>query len=952
MNIRRRSFGRPFALVALVLAGSALTFARQQPKADPADAATAPLTAKIPVDPRITTGQLPNGLRYYVRANRKPDDRAQLRLVVKAGSVLETDEQRGLAHFVEHMAFNGTTDFPKLSIVNFIESIGMRFGSDLNAYTSYDETVYMLEVPTDNAAVMDKALSVLENWAHKVTFDPVEVDKERGVVIEERRLGLGAGDRLRDKQFPVIFANSRYADRSPIGTLNVLQTFPYGQLTSFYKDWYRPDLMAVVAVGDFAVPAVEEMIKRRFTPIPAATAPKPRPVYTVPEHAGTTYAIATDAEAASSSVVVYHVMPARDQTTIAAYRQQQILDRLFTGMLNARLGEITQKPNPPFLGAQAGIGQMVRTAEATTLGAGVEDGGIARGLDAVFTEAERVTKFGFTQSEFDRQKTRMLRSIQAAMAEYENQESESLAAEYIRNFLTDEPIPGLAYEDVLYRRFIGDITLAEVNALAKAWTPDNNRVVVVTAPARTSASIPGEAELSRVMASVASKPLTAYVDAATAEPLIATLPRPGTIASETARPQGITEWKLSNGATVLIKPTTFKQDEILMRAFAPGGTSLASDADFVPASTAAQVVALGGLGTFSNVDLSKKLADKFASANASISAYYQEIVGQASPRDIETLFQQIYLRFTAPRADPVIFKIATDQTRAQLKNREELPETVYGRALASAVWQDSVRTRPLSPADIDRMDLDKSMAFYRDRYADASGFTFVFVGNVDLQTLRPLVTQYLASLPATHRNETWKDVSVRRTTGVVERTVAKGLEPKADTTIIFSGPFQYDEPHRVTMRAMAMVLDGLLRESLREDLGGTYGVSVSAVPQRIPVPTYSIQIEFGSAPDRVDELTKVVFQKIEELKQNGPTPQDVTSIREIFLRELEANSRQNGFYLSQIVGRVQNGEDLAAIDTLAKMYTDHIDGAAIQDAAKAYFNTGNYVRATLVPEKK
>jgi zinc protease len=949
--VRRRSLRFPLALATVLAAGS-IALAGQQPKADPAEARTAGLAQTIPVDPRITTGQLPNGLRYYVRANARPDDRAELRLVVKAGSVLESDAQRGLAHFVEHMAFNGTRDFPKQSIVNFIESIGMRFGSDLNAYTSYDETVYMLEVPTDNAAVMDKAMSILENWAHEVTFDPVEIDKERGVIIEERRLGLGAQGRLRDKQFPVLFQNSRYADRSPIGTLDVLQHFTPDELTSFYHDWYRPDLMAVVAVGDFDVPAVEAMIRQHFTPIPAAVSPRLRPVFTVPEHPGTTYAIATDAEASSSAVIVYHVMPARDQTTIAAYRQQQILDRLFTGMLNARFAEIAQKPNPPFQIAQAGIGQMVRTAEASTLAAAVPDGGIERGLEAVFVEAERVAKFGFTQTEFDRQKTRMLRSIQAAMAEFDNQESSSLAAEYIRNFLTDEPIPGLAYENVLYQRFIADIKLEEVNALARNWAPDRNRVVVVTAPAKAAVPVPTEAQLAAVMASAAARPLTAYVDSTSAEPLMTAKPKPGAITAEAPLAGGVTRWTLSNGATVVLKPTTFKQDEIIMSAFSPGGTSLASDADFVAAETAAQGVSWGGLGKLNATALSNHMAGKVASAFPSIGTNYEELQGGASPQDVEALFQQIYMRFTAPRADPTVFKIGTDQARLQLANAEVQPEVVYSRTLAATLWQNNPRALPLTAADVDHMDLQKSLAFYKDRFADASDFTFVFVGNIDPAVFRPYVEQYIASLPTTGRHESWRDTGLRRATGVLERRVTKGIDPKSETTIVFSGPFQYDQPHRITMRAMAMVLDGLLRESLREDLGGTYGVSVQASSSPIPVPSYSVRVAFGSSPERADELAGMVFRKIEQLKQNGPTANDVSSIREIFMRELEANSRQNRFYLGEIVSRLQTGEDLAGIETLGQAYAANVNAAAIQEAARTYFNIGNYVKVTLVPEQR
>jgi len=933
-----------------VAASCLLTFA-QQPAPAPRPAATAPLTEKIPVDQRITTGRFANGLRYYIRANGKPEDRAELRLAVNAGSVLEDDDQRGLAHFVEHMAFNGTKNFPKLDIVNFVQSIGMRFGNDLNAYTSFDETVYMLQVPTDKPEVLDKAMLILGDWAQNVTFDPAEIDKERGVVMEEWRLGRGAQGRLRDKQFPVLLQGSRYADRLPIGTPEVLQKFPHNRLKQFYTDWYRPDLMAVVAVGDFDVPAIQALIKKHFEPIPAAKSPKPRPAYPVPGHKGTAYTIATDAELGGTSVQVYHTMPARDQSTVASYRQQQIVDHLFTGMLNQRYQEIALKPGAPFLGAFANIGAFVRTADSTTLSAGVREGGVEAGLDALFTEAARVAKFGFTPSEFERQKTDTLRSFERLIAEKDNQQSGTLAAEYIRNFTTTEPIPGILYEYELYKRFLPQIALNEVNALAKNWAPDENRIVVVSAPQKPGAAPPTQARLAAVMASASTKELKPYEDTTTAAPLLATVPAPGTIVSTTAKePFGITEWKLSNGATVVLKPTTFKQDEILMRAFSPGGTSLASDQDFVAAQTSAQVAAAGGVGAFSAIDLRKALTGKVANVGPAIGDVSEELSGSASPKDLETMFQLIYLRFTQPRSDPTIFSVMTEQTKVALANQRNQPEFVFGEAMSSAMWGDNIRTRPLTPERVDEMNLAKSMAFYKDRFSDASDFTFVFVGTFEPATMKPLVEKYVATLPSTKRQETWRDVGLRRATGVVTRRVNKGIEPKSETVITFSGPFQYTQQNRVTMRAMGMVLEGLLREALREDLGGTYGVSVSPGYTKIPRQEYTVTISFGSAPDRADALVDTIFQKISDLKANGPSTRDLNSIREIMQRDYETSSKQNGFLLREIATRYQYGEDLKDLFSLPDYYAK-LDGTMVQEAAKQYFNTNNYVKVQLFPEK-
>jgi zinc protease len=915
------------------------------------DPATAPLTAKIPVDRRITTGVLPNGLKYYVRANQRPENRAELRLVVNAGSVLEDDDQQGLAHFVEHMAFNGTKNFPKLNIVAFMESIGMRFGPSVNAFTSFDETVYQLQIPTDKREVVERALLILDDWARNVTFDPVEVDKERGVIIEEWRLRRGAGARLQEKQFPVLLANSRYASRMPIGKTEVLQTFSHDRLKKFYTDWYRPDLMAVIAVGDFVPAEMEAMIRARFSEIPRAASPKPRPVYNVPARAGTSYAIAADPELAGTQVNVYHTAPAQDESTVGSYRDRIVLG-LFTGMLNLRFAEIARKPDAPFLSAGAGHGALVRTTEAKMLSASVRPNEVERGLSAVFEEAERVARFGFTQTELDRQKINMLRAVERAALEVETHQSGALADEYGRNFLTTEPCPGIAYEHALYQRFLPGITLAEMNDLAKNWVPDRDRVVVVSAPERAGSTLPTQAALAAVMSGVAGKTLTAYEDRTAGQPLLAAAPKPGTILSTAEKPSiGVTEWKLSNGVTVILKPTTFRQDEVVFRAFSPGGFQLASDEDFIPASRASAFVASGGLGQLSTIDLRRVTTGKVASADPAIQANEEVLAGGGSTKDLETLFQLIYLRFTQPRADPEIFKTLVDQTRIQLTNQMATPGFAFSQALNEALTQGHPRARMLTLGDLDLMNLDKSMAFYRDRFADASDFTFVFAGSFDLPTLRPFVEQYLASLPSLGRKETARDFGIKPAPGITKRRVERGLEPKADSVIVFSGPMQYNPTTRAVLRAMSMVLEGRLRNSMREEMGGTYSVSASANYGDKPSPRYTLQIAFGSDPAKTDALVARVFQEIETLKANGATANELGDVKEIMVRDYETNMKTNGFLVSNLAGRLSSGESIEDLFSLEAMYRS-ISLADVQAAAKQYLDTENYVQVQLFPQPK
>jgi zinc protease len=932
--------------------GTVISLAAAPP---PQGIATSPQTAglnqAIPIDPEITVGQLPNGLRYYVRANKKPEKRAELRLVVKAGSTLEDDDQQGLAHFVEHMAFNGTANFPKQDITAFMQSLGMRFGAHVNAYTSFDETVYMLTIPSERMDVLDRALLVLDDWAHNVTFDPAEIEKERGVVMEEWRGRLGAGSRLTDKLFPILLQNSRYADRLPIGKPEILQKFAPSRLKQFYTDWYRPDLMAVVAVGDFDRAAVEKMIVSRFSSLLPSANPRKRPTYDIPDRPSTVFAIVSDKEATTTSVELDALLPAKEQGPVGVYREK-IVDRLFESMLNARLGDLAQKPDAPFLmaGADRSI-FLARTKEQASLTAIVKEDGVEKGLAAILAELERVSRFGFTAAEMDRVRQATMTAYERVLTEKDNRESDDRAAEYIRNFLEQETLPTIEREVGLQRRFLTSMTLEEVNRRAKEWFPDRNRTVVVTAPEKPGLVLPDQARLAAVLKAAAAQPLTAYSETVSKAPLLDAPPKPGSIARTSTRSgAGVTEWELSNGVKVVLKPTNFKEDEILFRAFSPGGTSLASDSDYVPAATAVQVVTAGGVGKLSAIDLRKLMTGKSASAQPTIGELDEGLRGSSSKADLETMFQLIYLAFTQPRQDPTAFGVQSSQTKTILANQAVVPEMAFVETLNGVLSQNHVRRRLPTPASVDQWNLDKSFAFYKDRFADASDFTFVFVGSFDVDTIRPFVERYLATLPSLRRKETWKDVGVRLPKGVIERTVEKGTEPKSQTALVFTGPFDYNQTERVVIRAMAQVLQGDLMNAIREDLGGTYGVATVANYSRVPVPEYSVLIQFGSDPARVDALMARVFQEIEALKTDGPSPQQVAEVKLALQRDFETSSRTNSFLLSQIVAKYEAGEDVEGLWDVPKYY-DKLDAAAIREAAKKYLDKSNYVRVTLKPQK-
>ena len=919
-----------------------------------ASAQTPSLTQPMPVDPQITMGKFPNGLRYYIRPNKKPEKRAELRLVVKAGAILEDDDQRGLAHFVEHMAFNGTKNFPKHELVSFIESLGMRFGADINAYTSFDETVYMLQVPTDKPEAMARAFQVLEDWAHNVTFDSAEIEKERGVVLEEWRSGRGAGMRTTEKLFPVMFKGSRYANRLPIGLPEIIQNGKPERIKQFYADWYRPDLMAVIAVGDFEKSVVEKLVTTHFASIPAHTSPKERQTFDVPDRADTGFAINTDKETTTTSIEIDTLLPARPQGSIGAYRQKTV-DRLFGGMLNARFAELTQKPDAPFVFGFGGRGGfLARTKEISFLNALVKEDGIERGLQALLTEAERVARFGFTETELARQKANVLRNYERLALEKDNTLAVNRANEYVRNFLIDETLPSADDEYVLHQRFLPEIALAEINKLAREWFPvsNQNRLVIVTAPQKAGVTVPDEAKLAAIIKESNSAEVKPYVDTVASAVLLESLPAPGKIVNtSTIDKAGLTMWGLANGVKVVLKPTTFRADEIIFRATSPGGTSLVSDADYIPASTATQVISAGGVAKFSSIDLGKMLAGKVAAAAPFIGELEEGLTGGGSRKDLETMFQLIYLRFTQPRADANAFAAQATQARTFMNNQSVVPEFAFFDALSAARYGNHPRRRSLTAATVDEWNLDKSMAFYKDRFADASDFTFYFVGNFDEATIKPLVERYLGALPSLKRKESWKDIGVKLPAGVVEKRVEKGIEPKSRAAIVFSGPFVFDQEKRVAIRAMSEILQTRLLELIREELGGTYSITAAFGYQKFPKPEYSIAIQFGCSPDRTDDLIKRVFEDIEKFKVDGPTEKQLNDEREALLREFETNSTQNGYLLNQIALRFQNGEDPAGIWLVPDFYRK-LDAAVVKDAARLYLNTQSFVKVTLFPEKK
>ncbi|MDQ8163719.1 MAG: insulinase family protein [Gemmatimonadota bacterium] len=948
------SFLKPLSAAALLLALAVLPAWAQRTSAPRAPARRAPtdsfaLAALLPRDPAVRIGTLPNGIRYYIRRNAKPEQRAELRLVVNAGSILEDDDQRGLAHFIEHMAFNGTTSFAKNDIVKYLESIGVRFGADLNAFTSFDETVYILPVPTDSAGILEKSFRFLGDVAGGILFDSTEVVAERGVVLAEWRTGLGAGERLRDQQFPVIFRGSRYADRLPIGKPEILEGANPAPLKRFWRDWYRPDLMAVVAVGDADPKRLEALVRSTFGRIPARPGARRRVTAAVPTHDSTLVSIATDKELSASSVGVLWKRPGRTTRTVGDLRQD-LLERLYDQMLNQRLGELALKPETPFVGASAGGGSFVRNSAYYALDARAKEGQLLESLRAVLIEAERVRQHGFLPAELARATVNTLRGYERAYQERDKTPSEAFVEEYIGNYLEGEAIPGIAFEYAAMQRLLPTVTLAEVNALGADRVGEANRVVTVSLPDKDGLRVPTEAEIRAVFGTVNAAAIAPWVETVTAGALVAAAPPTGRVVSERkVASLDLTEWTLSNGIKVFVKPTDFTADQIVMSGWSPGGASLVSDRDVFKTSLTTTVLERGGVGDYSLVDLTKKLTGKVASATAVISDLSEGVSGRASPKDLETLLQLTWLRLTAPRADTSAFKALLQQFEQVLKNKDANPAAVFSDTVQMTLGGGHPRVRPLSVAMLQELDLREMLAIYRDRFADTGDFTFLFVGNVDLAVLKPLVEQWLAPLPAGGRRETFRDVGPAMFSGRIDKTVRKGIAPQSQTAIVLAGEGRWSREESYLLSSVGEVLEMRLLDRLRESLGGTYSVSVNTQFARQPRAEWQVVISYGSAPDKADAMFAAVQQELDSLRRVPPTAAEVERVREQQRRELEVARKQNGYWLSTLRARLEYGDDLGTVGAEDPLIAG-LSSGALAAAATRYLTETNRARFVLLPE--
>ena len=930
-------FLRKMAAAWIILGSVSVGFAQQQ-------------MPPIPTDPNVRIGKLDNGLTYYIRHNELPEKRADFYIAQKVGSILEEDNQRGLAHFLEHMCFNGTKNFPDKTLIQYLESIGVKFGENLNAYTSIDETVYNISnVPVIRDGVVDSCLLILHDWADDLTLDPKEIDSERGVIHEEWRTSTNAMMRMYEKALPTLYPESKYAYRLPIGIMEVVDNFPYQALRDYYEKWYRPDQQGIVVVGDIDVDKIEAKIKKIFSPIKMPDNPAEREYFQVPDNKETIVAIETDKEQANpvAYLCYKHEAIPNEQKGNMDYLVVNYMKSMIENMLNARLNELTQTANPPFIFAQVSDQEFLisKTKDAFTGIVASKEDGIDSAITAIVREIERVHKFGFTASEYARAKADYLRMLESAYNERNKVKNGAYVDEYVRHFIDNEPIPGIENEYAIMNQIVPNLSVEMVNSLIPALVTDSNLVVNVFFPEKEGLKVPSKEEILAAVNKVKAETLTAYEDKVSDEPLISEKPQGGKITKQENGPFGSTILTLSNGVRVILKPTDFKADEVRMQAFSPGGTSLFNDKDVLQFALISQIASLGGLGNFNSVDLDKVLAGKMASASAMVNTYSEGLSGSCSPKDLETMLQLTYLRFTAPRMDQEAFTSFITRNKAALANQEADPMTAFSDSINVALYNRHPRALSMKADMLDKIDYNKVMEFYKNRFADASDFTFILVGNVDTKTATPLIEQYLGALPATKRNEKFRDTGMAIRKGHFENNFVKELEtPKATVLMVYSGDCKYNLKNNLQMSMLGQLLNMVYLRTVREDAGGTYGVSCNGSLSKYPTEKGAFQVYFDTDPNRREEMVKLINEGIQEFIEKGPVSEDLSKVKEYMLKTYKQNQKENGYWMNILNTYYWENLDM---NTGYEEAVNAISGDDLKAFAKTFFGQKNEVEVSM-----
>lgn len=906
----------------------------------------------IPSDPSVVTGTFSNGIKYYIRPNKKPEQKVELRLMVKVGSIVEDNDQRGLAHFMEHMNFNGTKNFQKNELVSYLQSIGVEFGADLNAYTGFDQTVYILPIPTDKPGNLDKGFQILEDWAHNALLTEADIDAERGVVLEESRLGKGADQRMLDKYFPRFAAGSKYAERLPIGKDDILKNFKYETLRRFYRDWYRPDLQGVVVVGDIDTAIAMQYLRKHFASIPAAASPRPRIYEQVSARKNSEAMVLTDKEASSAQLMLmfpyYQQKPLKTTTD---YRNKLKRD-IVLQMLNKRLSDLARGADSPFPYAYMGYNDMIRGYENFMCFTVFGEQGPEKALNAMTAELIRARKFGFSQDELSMAIKDFTAVVEKKFNEKNTTDSKEFVEEYIRHFLNDEPFPGIETEFEWVQKLLPELTLAEVNKIMEELSGKDNIFSLITAPEKEGVKLPDEKSLQKMVAKALKQEVKPIIREKLPEQLTVTLPAPGSIISSVTNEQlGAVTYTLDNSIKVSVKYTDFKEDEILFEGFKKGGYNNYEIKDRNDARFATDVVKAMGVGSYSPTDLEKVLSGKNVSLSASISDIKNSFSGSTTVKDVETLFQLLYLNITAPRLDQGLAETYKSSQAMMYTFAAASPEfAFYDTSYKLVYGNNPLFFSPVpKPADFQRINTDNVLNIYKKEFGSAEGYHFFIVGKVDTTALKGLLCKYIGAIPKNENYRGFKDDGLRPVNGDHKFVFKKGSEKKSMISGYYHIETPFSEDFALQVRAASEVLNIKIIEELREKLSAIYGGQISARLNRDPYPHAEAYVMLPCGPENVDTLMLALNAEIKKMIEQGPDDKDLEKVKTQFLEQYRTNLKENNYWISKLQSIIGEGYDQQNFLTFTQR-VNNLSKEQLRDAARLVFSDKNRFYSILYPE--
>ena len=910
----------------------------------------------IAPDPAFRIGKLPNGLTYYIRHNEEPKQRASFYIIQNVGAILENDDQNGLAHFLEHMSFNGTKNFPDKGILNMLEKHGVAFGRNINAYTAFTETVYNLsDVPVTVPALVDSCLLVLHDWSHFLLLSDKEIDAERGVIVEEWRTRRNAAFRMQRAMFPVLFKDSKYAVRDVIGDSAIIKHFKYDTLRKFYHDWYRTDLQCIAIVGDVNVDAVEKSIKEMFTSIPAVENPLPRIEIPVPYHKETRFIQIKDKESTNYGISIYIKHPEMKpaEKDFSYYRETYATRQLFNAMMGTRITELLQKGVPPFTSGSISFGGFVRGYDVLSISANAKPDQEDLALKAIYTEAQRIVRYGFTQGELDRAKANLLTQTESRWKQRDKISNDTYVNDIQGHFLSGEPLTSIDYDWQALQKILPTVTVAEISAKAKEWIVPENRVIVISGPDKENAKLLSEAEALAILKDVEASDIKPYEDTKVSSTLIDQPLKGSPIVKTTKLPEfNAVEWVLGNHAKVVYRMADYEKDNVMFRGISQGGTSLLPVNELGSAMLAPQFVSMFGVGDFDATTLKKMLTGKIVNLGFGLSDLNENLTGSSSPKDFETLLQLLYLKFEKPRFDKEAFQALKGRFAGMIANMANNPQKVLSDSLQLIITSHNTRTKLITPALVDEVSMEQIEKIYRERIADAGDFTFFIVGNLEEAVVKPLVEKYIGSLTDLPRTENWKDNHVIFPKGKTVREISIPMQIKKATVIVnFKKTNAYSPKNNLLMSILKGVLELRYTDEIREKEGGTYGVSVMATNEHFPKEEKLLQLAFDAEPERSAHLKSILFSEIDKIVANGPTAEDLDKVVKNLLKVREQNKLHNGYWMGTLVEYYQDKINPDATVNFEKILGS-VTREEVKKFAAGFFKSADVVDLVFLPAKK